>query len=207
MLLLRLLDPALSPKSSITVDGLSLETMNRQSLRTHIIAIPQDSILIGQLTWKENLQSNDDSTVEECEGVLEEVKLLDIIRHSGGVDAHAKPDALSHGQKQLFNLARAVLKCRQREKRANTKYKSAVEKLEKKRCGGLLLLDEMSSSVDEGTEAMMHSIIMKEFSAYTIIAVAHRLNSVKDFDSVVVLEDGSIKEKCLAKEYFERLGI
>jgi ATP-binding cassette subfamily C (CFTR/MRP) protein 1 len=79
---------------------------------------------------------------------------------------------LSMGQKQLFCLARAMLR------------KSCV-----------LILDEPTSSVDTKTDAKMQQIIREEFANYTIIMVAHRLDSLLDFDTVVVLDKGTIAEK------------
>lgn len=62
--------------------------------------------------------------------------------------------------------------------------------------GGLLLLDEISSSVDHETEVLMQEIINSEFSAYTVVAVAHRLNSLVDsVDRVIVLDRGRIIEQ------------
>jgi ATP-binding cassette subfamily C (CFTR/MRP) protein 1 len=181
------------------IDGMNLGTLDRQTLRTRLIAIPQDSFLHDQLTWKQNLEPGNNSTLEECENVLRDVGVLDEIHTSGGLEAAAKPDTLSHGQKQLFGLARAVLKGRQRAKFAS---RSQAEKDSTNwvTSGGLLLLDEISSSVDEATEAIMHRIIMREFAAYTIIAVAHRFSSVKNFDTVIVMEGGKIKERGTASD-------
>jgi ATP-binding cassette, subfamily C (CFTR/MRP), member 1 len=206
LLLLRLLDPILSSNSNITIDSLSLLKLKRQSLRKHLIAIPQDSFLIEHLTWRQNLQPGDNNTDEEYKSVLQDVGLLDIITREGGLNGNAKPDALSHGQKQLFNLARAVLKGRQKAKRAQRENHASehgyniadAEKVGERRCGGILLLDEISSSVDEGTEKAMLDIIMREFAAYTILAVAHRENSVRGFDRVVELADGRIKSTGIA---------
>jgi ATP-binding cassette subfamily C (CFTR/MRP) protein 1 len=195
LLLLRLLDPLPSNTSRILIDGVNVETLNRRSLRNCLVTIPQDSFLHGQLTWQQNLQAGHGSTLEECESVLMDVNLLDPIRRSGGLDATAKPEILSHGQKQLFGLARAVLKSRQRAKLLSQRNSGGTKAVEQVPCGGILLLDEISSSVDEGTEATMHEIIMREFKEYTIIAVAHRLNSVKDFDTVIVMEGGKVKER------------
>lgn len=75
------------------------------------------------------------------------------------------------------------------------------------RDGGVLLLDEISSSVDHDTEVLMHEIIGREFAAYTIVAVAHRLELLVDFvDRVVVLDKGCIVEEGRPRELLEAEG-
>lgn len=59
---------------------------------------------------------------------------------------------------------------------------------------GILLLDEVSSSVDHETERVMQDIIRTEFRHYTVIAVSHRLDMIMDFDRVVVMDTGEIVE-------------
>lgn len=195
LLLLRLLDPIQSEKSHISIDGISLATLNRRTVRERLIAIPQDPLIIEHLTWQENLQPLESSTIVQCENILRDVNLLDAIHNAGGLEASADPDILSHGQRQLFGLARAVLKGRQKNGRAA--QSSFVDGGEGgiPRCGGLLLLDEIASSTDESTERAMHDMILKEFCQYTIIAVAHRAGSMTGFDTVVVMEDGEVKEE------------
>jgi ABC-type multidrug transport system fused ATPase/permease subunit len=60
--------------------------------------------------------------------------------------------------------------------------------------GGILLLDEVSSSVDQDTDRAIQTVIKEEFESYTVIMVSHRLEIVMDFDTVVVMEKGSVVE-------------
>ncbi|PYH80499.1 hypothetical protein BO82DRAFT_433285 [Aspergillus uvarum CBS 121591] len=60
--------------------------------------------------------------------------------------------------------------------------------------GNILLLDEVSSSVDRDTERLMQKVIRVEFRAYTVIAVSHRLEMIMDFDWVVVMDRGEVVE-------------
>jgi ABC-type multidrug transport system fused ATPase/permease subunit len=60
--------------------------------------------------------------------------------------------------------------------------------------GGILLLDEVSSSVDQDTDRAIQTVIKEEFESYTIIMVSHRLEIVMDFDTVVVMEKGTVVE-------------
>jgi ABC-type multidrug transport system fused ATPase/permease subunit len=55
-------------------------------------------------------------------------------------------------------------------------------------------LDEATASVDEETDFMIQKIIRDEFSFCTVITIAHRLNTIMDYDRVMVLDSGQIKE-------------
>lgn len=91
--------------------------------------------------------------------------------------------AFSAGQRQLFSLARALLRRSTRSKLSNDENS-----------GGILLLDEVSSSVDQETERVMQDTVRSEFEGFTVIAVAHRLETIMDFDRVVVMDTGKIME-------------
>lgn len=80
-------------------------------------------------------------------------------------------DMLSHGQRQLFCLARAIL-----------------------RPGIILVLDEATSSVDLKTDELMQSVIKEEFAKQTVLTVAHRINTLMDYDRIVVMGEGRILE-------------
>lgn len=93
---------------------------------------------------------------------------------------------LSTGQCQLFALARAIVK---------------VNSLRAAGARPIIILDEITSSVDAETEAKIHSIIDKEFSSYghTIIIIIHRIGALADYmrvgrDVLVRMADGEVKE-------------
>jgi ABC-type multidrug transport system fused ATPase/permease subunit len=115
-----------------------------------------------------------------------------VIDSRGGLDAIFEEDMLSHGQKQLFFLARAILK---------------------KDCGRVVLLDEASSryihiiwiqfkfwlinsnnSLDKETEQMVRTTINTQFKNHTVISIAHHLETILDFDRVVVMDKGRVVE-------------
>jgi len=190
LLLLRLLDPLPSHDHSITIDGIPLYQIDRNTLRSRIIALPQDTFFLPDgSTYLANVDPQSLSSPAECESALDEVGLWNLIKQRGGLDQKMTADSLSQGQKQLFSLARAVLRARIRASRNPLKSEKGVGKR-----SGVLLLDEVSSSVDGATDALIQRVIRKEFDGYTIVAVAHRVDSVKDFDKMVVMETGSIKE-------------
>jgi ATP-binding cassette subfamily C (CFTR/MRP) protein 1 len=165
--LLRLLDLS---RGSIFIDGIDLSTLPRELIRSRITAIPQDSFILTG-TVRHNIDpagSIPDSQIIE---VLEKLTLWPTILERGGLDANMQSQPLSQGQQQLFTLARALL-----------------------RRSSIIILDEATSNVDVTTDGLMQRIIREEFSACTIITVAHRMDSIRDADVVVVLEKGRIVE-------------
>ncbi|OJJ66267.1 hypothetical protein ASPBRDRAFT_189063 [Aspergillus brasiliensis CBS 101740] len=157
----------------VKVDGQDLAHLSRSELRESVNIITQEPLCIHSETVRFNLDpwgatSQDDAVLI---GALEKCQLWSVIEAKGGLNAILKTEFLSQGQWQLFCLARAIL-----------------------RKSKLVVLDEVSSSVDFETDRRMQEIIRQEFKGCTIIAVAHRLDTIVDFDRVVVLADGRIVE-------------
>jgi ATP-binding cassette subfamily C (CFTR/MRP) protein 1 len=120
--------------------------------------------------------------------------LLGVTRRPGpgiGLDAQMDLELLSHGQRQLFCLARAMLK-----KRADGSG------------GGLLVVDEATSNVDGETDMRMQRILREEFGSpgWTWLVVAHRVATVLDFDKVAVFERGELVEFDKPTTLLERSG-
>ena len=173
-------------------------------MRQRIIAVPQDTVFLPDGTSiKTNLDPLELASDEECLDVLRSVELIGFVEDRGGLDGGLTADALSAGQKQLFSLGRAILRrrLRDRDEEAVTSEKSA----EKKR-GGILLLDEISSSVDQDTDRAMQAVIHREFDGYTVVMISHRLEMVMDFDTVVVMDRGSVAETGSPKTLVETEG-
>ena len=184
LLLLKLLDPLPENQGHIEIDGVPFHRLDRATLRDRVIAIPQDAAFLPDgSTIKANLDPWNAATEVECMSVLETVRLGGFLQDRGSITAKMNADDLSAGQKQLFSLGRAILRKRMRDKQVDGGS------------GGILLLDEVSSSVDIATERTMLEFIRGEFAKYTIVMVSHRLEMVLDFfDSVAVLERGTVIE-------------
>ncbi|KAI9368784.1 P-loop containing nucleoside triphosphate hydrolase protein [Aspergillus egyptiacus] len=155
---------------SITIDGLDISTIPRQEIRSRLNGVSQDTVFI-----KGSVRTNADPTGSSSDraiwDALKSVQLLTVVQEKGGLGADIDDLHLSHGQKQLFCLVRAIL------------HPSKI-----------LVLDEATSNVDSKTDETMQRIIREKFSAHTIIAVAHKLDTILDYDKVVVLDEGQVVE-------------
>ncbi|PWY89950.1 putative ABC multidrug transporter [Aspergillus heteromorphus CBS 117.55] len=203
-LLLKLLDPLSSTAESAFIDNTPIHRINRSALRERIIAVPQEAVFLPDgSTFQANLDPSNVSTPEECQAVLVAVGLWEFIQDRGGLDAEMSAGTLSAGQRQLMSLGRALLR---RFIRARDTGMGGGGGLDR----GILLLDEVSSSVDHATEAVMQEIVRAEFKQYTVVAVSHRLDMIMDFDRVFVMDQGEIVEvgnpAVLAGEAGSRFG-
>ncbi|KJR86312.1 ABC transporter [Sporothrix schenckii 1099-18] len=216
LLLLRLLDPYAPgdggvPEKDVSasdqdtslaadgvfIDGLPLHTIDRPTLRERVIAVPQDAVFLPDGTsFRQNLDPFGAADASMCQAALETVELWPFVQERGGLEAGLAADTLSQGQKQLFSLGRAILRRRVRAAAGLSGPGS-----------GILLLDEVSSSVDQKTDRAMQTVIRDEFAGYTVIMVSHRLDMVlATCDTVVVLDQGRVVETGVPSELVESEG-
>ncbi|KAJ5212490.1 uncharacterized protein N7498_004136 [Penicillium cinerascens] len=155
---------------TITVDGIDITRLPRREIRSRINGVSQDSLL-----FKGSVRVNADPAGSRSDqdilNALKSVKLLPAIEEKGDLDTDIDEIHLSHGQKQLFCLARALL-----------------------RPGNILILDEATSNIDTKTDEIMQRVIREKFCKHTILSVAHKLDTILDYDRIVVLDAGRIVE-------------
>ncbi|KAB8238859.1 putative ABC multidrug transporter [Aspergillus alliaceus] len=155
---------------SIRIDDIDISKVPRQEVRSRINGVAQSPLLIrGSI--RENIDPTGHHTDKAIMEALRTVQLSSKVEENGGLNTEVDELFLSHGQKQLFCLARAIL-----------------------RQGNILVLDEATSSVDTVTDEIMQRIIREKFSNHTIITVAHKLETILDYDKVIVLDTGRIIE-------------
>jgi ABC-type multidrug transport system fused ATPase/permease subunit len=166
---------------TITLDGTDIDHRNKKKrLRSAINVIPQSPVLLPG-SWRTNLDPTDAHADAQLWAALKTVRLDGVIgQHPASLDAEATARCLSQGQRQLFSLARALLK---RQSHAS-----------------IVVLDEISSSVDAATDALMREVVEREFEQQTVLVVAHRLEWVAKCDVVVVLDKGRVVEMGPPKE-------
>lgn len=163
---------------TVLIDNIDLATMSSDTLRERLFVIPQESLTLSS-TLRRNLDPQNTATDAALITVLTRVGLHDLLAGSRGLDAHVTATTLSAGQQQLLALARLLLK-----KGTGTKAKDR----------GVLLLDEATSHVDQAAETVLQRIVREEFAGFTVIAVAHRLNTILDSDVVIVMDAGRVVE-------------
>lgn len=168
--LFRLVEPA---QGSIKIDGIDITSMGLHELRTKLTIIPQDPVLFSG-TLRINLDPFNFHTDDEIWKVLELAHLKDYANTLEKGLAHEVAEGgenLSVGQRQLVCLARALLR--------KTK---------------ILILDEATAAVDLETDDLIQATIRKEFKGCTVLTIAHRLNTIMDYDRIMVLDKGKIAE-------------
>ncbi|KAI2791871.1 ABC transporter atnG [Penicillium oxalicum] len=179
--LFRLIEPT---SGSIFIDGLDITTVQRHPLRARLNCIPQEPFLLPSCSVRVNMNPGGGVDDEILIDALKKVQLWEAVEGLGGLDAEIAPETFSPGQKQLLCFARAMVK---------------VE-------GKILILDEATSSIDTKTDELMQSLIRTEFASHTVIAIAHRLETIVDFDEVVVMDNGRVKEQGPPAQLLEQKG-
>lgn len=182
-LLSRFYDPN---RGTITLDGRDITSIQRESLRSHMAFVLQDSFLF-EGTIRENIRFGRlDASDEEVE---EAAKLANahsfIMRLNDGYDKVLKQggSGISQGQKQLLAIARAIL--------ANP---------------AMLVLDEATSSIDTVTEIKIQEGLQRLMKGRTSFVIAHRLNTIRQADRILVLKDGRLLEQGSHDDLLEEGG-
>jgi ATP-binding cassette subfamily C (CFTR/MRP) protein 1 len=158
-------------------------------VRDRLICLPQDALVFPG-SFRFNLDPEDRVTdADSMVDVLKRVNLWTLVEGRGGLEHDLKPESLSHGEQQLLALARAILR----------------KQVAKGKC--ILVLDEATSNLDEATEVIVQKVINEEFKDNTVITVAHRLDTIKDADQVLMLERGEVVRVGTPSEVWGLMGV
>ena len=183
-LLARFYDAA---EGQIRLDGTPIEAMPRETLRKQIAFVLQDPFLFEE-TVRENirygrLDASDDEVVEAAKrsNAHDFIEALPF-----GYDTVLKGDGsmISQGQKQLLSIARALI----------------ADPV-------ILLLDEATSSIDTVTELKIQEALEHLMSGRTSFVIAHRLNTVRQADLVLVMEMGELVEFGKQQDLIDKGGV
>ncbi|MCH9753285.1 MAG: ABC transporter ATP-binding protein/permease [Alphaproteobacteria bacterium] len=171
---------------NVLIDGQDTQEVTADSIRANIAVIPQDNILFHKSIMENIRYGNHKASDEEVIEVSKKshihneiMKLPDGYKTIVG-DKGAK---LSGGQRQRIAIARAILKD-----------------------SPILVLDEATSSLDSKTEKMIQDSlnILIEDKNKTVVAIAHRLSTLKNMDRIIVIDDGKIKEEGTHNQLIKR---
>ncbi|KAJ3271229.1 hypothetical protein HDV01_006962 [Terramyces sp. JEL0728] len=167
--LFRMVEPA---EGKITIDGVDSWKIGLKDLRSKLGIIPQDPVLFSG-PFRRNLDPFAEYTDQQVWTALEQANIKQKVVECGGLDGHVQEggENLSVGQRQLLCLARALL-----------------------RTPKILIMDEATANVDYETDAIIQKCIRENLSNCTILTIAHRLNTIMDYDRVLVLDAGEICE-------------
>lgn len=169
----------------ILIDGVSINELSRENIHDLFCMVLQDTWLF-EGTVGENIKFNKEDISEEeiwkaCHvvGVDHFIKTL-----PGGLESEiGDSDTVSSGQKQLFTIARGMLKD-----------------------APFLILDEATSNVDTRTEELVQKAMDKLTEGRTSFIIAHRLSTIKNADLILVMNDGNIIEQGNHEELMKQDG-
>jgi ATP-binding cassette subfamily B multidrug efflux pump len=159
----------------VFIDGVDVNRLKIQTLRSNIAMVPQDSFLFS-MSLAENiaygLSEADPKRVAEAVERVQLTKDLTEFPHGLATLVGERGVMLSGGQRQRTALARAL----------------ALDP-------SILILDDTLSSVDAATEQAIQRSLTEAFAGRTVICISHRISSVRDCDQIVVFEGGRISER------------
>lgn len=159
---------------SIKLEGTDIRDISRESLRSRFSMVLQDTWLFTGTIYDNIHYGNESATEEEVYAAAKAAYADEFIRRlPHGYDTVLNEEAsnISQGQRQLITIARAFL--------ANPE---------------ILILDEATSSVDTRTELLIQEAMSRLLKGRTSFVVAHRLSTIRDADTIIVMNQGEIVE-------------
>ncbi|CAD8094735.1 unnamed protein product [Paramecium primaurelia] len=169
----RMIEIDQSYDSKLEIANIDIQILGLHKLRSSIGIIPQSPFLFSG-TIRQNLDPLRQFSDDELWKSLEDANLINyIITLPKGLDSDIDNvnSVFSVGQKQLICLARIILS-------------------QKK----IIVLDEATANVDMQTDEFIQNVIKRKFKNSTLITIAHRLNTIADYDKVMVMSDGKVIE-------------
>lgn len=159
---------------AITIDGQNIAHITQDSLREQVAVVPQEPALFHR-TIKDNIAyGKPDATYEEVEQAAKQAYAHDFISNlpqGYNTLVGERGVKLSGGQRQRIAIARAMLKN-----------------------APILVLDEATSALDSESEVAIQKALHTLMEGKTVIAIAHRLSTLREMDRIVVLEQGKVVE-------------
>ncbi len=182
--LTRLVEPS---SGEVKINDIPINAVDLQDLRSLFSVVSQDAALFDETLRDNILLGRDDVSESDITKVLDAAHISDFLPNlEDGLDGQAGPrgSKLSGGQRQRVAIGRALL-----------------------RDTPILLLDEATSALDTKSEAIVQSALEKLSEGRTTLVIAHRLSTVRNADSIVVMDQGQVVDQGTHDELLERGGI
>ncbi|AFQ48767.1 ABC transporter [Burkholderia cepacia GG4] len=157
---------------AVKVDGQDVKAITQDSLRHAIALVPQDISLMHRTIYDNIAYGRPDATREEVLAAARDARCAEFIEAMPeGYDTIVgdRGVKLSGGQRQRIAIARAILKD-----------------------APILLLDEATSALDSASEEAIQSALDRLMVGRTVIAIAHRLSTLRNFDRIIVMSNGKV---------------
>ena len=156
----------------VKVDGQDVKAITQDSLRHAIALVPQDISLLHRTIYDNIAYGRPEATREEVLAAARDARCAEFIdAMPEGYDTIVgdRGVKLSGGQRQRIAIARAILKD-----------------------APILLLDEATSALDSASEEAIQSALDRLMVGRTVIAIAHRLSTLRNFDRIIVMSNGKV---------------
>lgn len=174
-------------KGKITISGKDIARVTQNSLRKNIAFIPQDPLLFNRSLMENirygNVNATDKEVIKAAKEAYCDIFIKDLPNGYQTIVGD-KGVLLSGGERQRIAIARAILS------------KAPI-----------LVLDEATSALDSESEAYIQKSLKNLMKSKTVIAIAHRLSTLREMDRIVVIEKGEIVEAGSHEELVKNKGI
>ena len=170
----------------ILVDDKNIDDITKKSMRQAYAMVLQDTWLFEGSIYENIAYGNENATLEDVKRVAKLAQIDDFIEklpNGYNTIISGNGDNISKGQKQLINIARAML-------------------IDAK----MLILDEATSNIDSKTEIQIQNALLEIMKGKTCFIIAHRLSTIKNANQILVLNNGKIIEHGKHEELLEENG-
>ena len=170
----------------ILVDDKNIDDITKKSMRQAYAMVLQDTWLFEGSIYENIAYGNENATLDDVKRVAKLAQIDDFIEklpNGYNTIISGNGDNISKGQKQLINIARAML-------------------IDAK----MLILDEATSNIDSKTEIQIQNALLEIMKGKTCFIIAHRLSTIKNANQILVLNNGKIIEHGKHEELLEENG-